>query len=280
MNTPHIHLFVVDPQNDFCDLPPDYCPQTDGTPCAPALPVTGAHEDMLRLGQLIRRASKQISAITISLDSHHHIDIGHPTFWQYADGRAVPPFTKVNAVDVEQGQLLPLRPANRDRVLRYLRQLEARGRYTHMIWPVHCEIGSWGHNVHPDVRSAYNYWEEKTLSSVVFVHKGEYPMTEHYSAFCAEVPDDRISSTQFNQPLVNQLRKADQIWIAGEAASHCVKSTVEHLAEELSPQEQSKIVLLTDCMSPVTGFEAQFHDFLQAMHARGVRVVKTDDVLE
>ncbi|HWT18121.1 MAG TPA: cysteine hydrolase, partial [Variovorax sp.] len=47
----NIHLLVIDPQNDFCDLPADWL-GTDaatGTPLQPALPVAGAHADMLRL---------------------------------------------------------------------------------------------------------------------------------------------------------------------------------------------------------------------------------------
>ena len=45
-----LHLLVIDPQNDFCDLPPAWLPQD----AAPALPVPGAHADMLRVAQLIR----------------------------------------------------------------------------------------------------------------------------------------------------------------------------------------------------------------------------------
>ena len=37
----HLHLLIIDPQNDFCDLPPAYLPvhPVTGDARAPALPV-------------------------------------------------------------------------------------------------------------------------------------------------------------------------------------------------------------------------------------------------
>jgi hypothetical protein len=40
----------------------------------------------------------------------------------------------------------------------------------------------------------------------------------------------------------------------------------------------SKLVLLTDCISPVGGFEAQQAEFLAAMQARGVRLAVSTEV--
>jgi hypothetical protein len=40
------HLLIIDPQNDFCDLPDAYCPtlpQDAGARLRPSLPVGGAH---------------------------------------------------------------------------------------------------------------------------------------------------------------------------------------------------------------------------------------------
>ena len=51
MSKRNIHLFIIDPQNDFCDLPTDWqgVDPLSGSRLAPALPVAGAHADMLRL---------------------------------------------------------------------------------------------------------------------------------------------------------------------------------------------------------------------------------------
>ncbi len=67
--------------------------------------------------------------------------------------------------------------------------------------------------------------------------------------------------------------------IAGEASSHCVKATTEHIAANLPSGNPAKLVLVTDCMSPVTGFEAQHQAFLQDMGNRGARLLTSAEVL-
>jgi nicotinamidase/pyrazinamidase len=277
--TRKIQLIIIDPQNDFCDLPPAHCPADPGTGprFAPALPVPGAHADMQRLAGFIDAAGPALSDIAITLDSHHRLDIAHPTFWQTATGAAVAPFTPIAAAQVRAGQFRPRDASARARALSYLDELEARGRYALMVWPVHCEIGTWGHNVHADVRAAYGRWEERHLRVVKKVTKGSNPWTEHYSAVQAEVPDPGDPDTQLNQTLIDHLDQADMILIAGEASSHCVKASTEHLVEHLPRPE--RLVLLTDCMSPVSGFEAQQQAFFAGMRSRGVRLATTQAVL-
>ena len=270
---PTIHMLVIDPQNDFCDLPAAYRPADPltGNPTAPALPVAGAHADMQRLAALIATVGSALTDITITLDSHQHLDIAHPTFWQRADGSPVQPFTPITAAQVRAAEFVPRNATALARTLEYLDDLEARGRYTMMVWPVHCEIGTWGHNVHADVRAAYNAWESATLRSVTKVTKGENPWTEHYSAVLAEVPLNDDPHTQLNGALIADLGRADLLLIAGEASSHCVRATTEHIIANLPAGSLDRVMLLTDCMSPVGGFEAQHTAFLADMHAVGVR---------
>lgn len=277
-----LHLLIIDPQNDFCDLPSGYLPDNPATrqPQAPALPVPGAHQDMLRLAGLINRGRQGLTAISVTLDSHHRLDIAHPTFWLAHDGAPVAPFTQIAAAEVRAGKFLPRQTAALPRALAYLDALEAAGRYQLMVWPVHCEIGSWGHNVHDDVRAAYNRWEDATQAIVAKVLKGANPWTEHYSAVQAEVPDPADPATQRNQAFIATLAAADQVYIAGEAGSHCVKATTEHIVQQFGADQLGKLVLLTDCMSPVTGFESAYQDFLRAMQASGVRLAQSGDVLQ
>jgi nicotinamidase/pyrazinamidase len=278
MRQERIHLVIIDPQNDFCDLPETYLPASaTQSPCiAPTLPVAGAHADMLRVAALIDAAGSALTDISITLDSHQHIDIAHPTFWQDGNGNAISSFTQITAADVRSGRFVPRYMDAQPRVLDYLEQLESAGRYTHMVWPVHCEIGTWGHNVHRDVLVAYNRWEEDTLRSVNKVVKGTNPWTEHFSAVRAEVPDPTDADTELNAAFITQLRDADRILIAGEAGSHCVKATTEHIAEQLGA---SKLTLLVDCMSPVTGFEVQQRDFIEAMRAKGATITTHTEIL-
>lgn len=277
----NLQLLVIDPQNDFCDLPVDYLPTVPekGTGCTPALPVSGAHADMLRVADLINCGLNGLSGISVTLDSHHRLDIAHPTFWKDAQGEAVVPFTQISATEVRSGKYLPRNAEALPRVLAYLDALESAGRYRLMIWPVHCEIGSWGHNVHADVRAAYNRWEDAALGIVNMVSKGSNPWTEHYSAIMAEVPDADDPATQLNRGFIQVLAQADRIYITGEAGSHCVKATTEHIVDNFAHADLSKLVLVTDCMSAVTGFDAQYEGFVRDMMARGVQTATAYDVL-
>lgn len=279
--TRNIQLLIIDPQNDFCDLPANWQgsnPLT-GQPQVPALPVAGAHADMQRLAALIRQGADALSDIIVTLDSHHRVDIAHPPFWVQADGSAVNPFTTISAQQVRDGRFQPRDRAALPRALAYLDELEARARYTLMVWPVHCEIGTWGHNVHAAVQAACNVWEERRLRTVQQVYKGANPWTEHYSAMQAEVPDAADPDTQLNRTLLAQLDRADLLLIAGEASSHCVKATTEHIVDNLPGAHLERVVLLTDCMSPVGGFEAQSAAFLADMRQRGVRLATSVEAL-
>ena len=277
MNT---QLLLIDPQNDFCDLPEDWLPRTPalGTLARPALPVAGAHADMLRAAGLVERLGARLQGITVTLDSHHRIDIAHPGFWRDASGLAAPsPFTPITAAQVRAGTWRPCEATALPRVLDYLDALEATGRYTLMVWPVHCQMGSWGQAVHAGLQSALDRWADAQGRSVQIVCKGENPWTEHYSALQAEVPDAQDARTQLNRPLLTALDRADRLLIAGEAGSHCVRATVEHLVEHLPAASRGKLVLLRDCISPVTGFEAAQAGFFAAMQARGVRLALSTD---
>ena len=289
----NIQLLLIDPQNDFCDLPPGWCPldPLTGQALAPALPVAGAHADMLRLAELIRAGADGISAITLTLDAHHRFDIAHPTFWKIGEGSErgaggtsdaggpVAPFTSITAAQVRAGSFAPKDPAMLPRALAYLDALERRARYTLMVLPVHCEIGSWGQAIHPALKAACNDWEERHLAVAQKVSKGSNPWTEHYSALQAEVPDANDAATQLNRALIADLDRADLILIGGEASSHCVRATTEHLADNLPSGQPGKIVLLTDCMSPVGGFEAQQREFLADMARRSLRLASSDQIL-
>ncbi|MEP6738974.1 MAG: cysteine hydrolase [Caldimonas sp.] len=280
----HIQLLVIDPQNDFCDLPDTYLPRDPKTGASvhPALPVTGAHADMQRLARLIDAGGAGLSDIAVTLDSHHRLDIAHPTFWHRRDGAAwsaVSPFTPITAQQVRSGEFQPRDPDALPRTLAYLDELESRGRYTLMVWPVHCEMGTWGHNVHADVRTSYNAWEERHLRAVDLVSKGENPWTEHYSAVLAEVPDASDPHTQLNAALLARLDAADAIVIAGEASSHCVRATTEHVVAHLPSGRPERITILTDCMSPVAGFAAEHEAFLADMRGRGVRLARAAEVI-
>jgi len=274
MNT---QLLIIDPQNDFCDLPDERCPGGASATLRPSLPVTGAHADMQRLARWITREGAKLDAITVTLDAHQRYDIAHPDYWQQGDGAEVAPFTPITAAAVRAGSYTPRDREAKARTLAYLDALERQGRYTLMVWPVHCEIGSWGHGIHADVLAALGHWQRQRQRAVHTVFKGTNPWTEHYSALQAEVPDPADPATLLNRPLLARLDRAQHLIIAGEASSHCVRATVEHLVQHL-PGRPERFTLMQNAMSPVAGFEAVHQEFLSAMQASGVRLANCDAV--
>jgi len=279
----HTQLLIIDPQNDFCDLPDHWCPAHPLTGALrPSLPVTGAHADMQRLARWIVREGGRIDAITLTLDSHQRFDIAHPPFWQRGDGSSgdtnVAPFTTITAAQVRAGEFIPQDAQLRTATLRYLDALQAQGRYTLMVWPVHCEVGSWGHGVHADVLAACGHWQQQRQRPVHHVFKGTNPYTEHYSALQAEVPMPDDASTMLNRHLLARLDQAQRIVIAGQASSHCVRATVEHLMQHLPSGRPERLILMQDAMSPVDGFEAVHEAFLSTMQAHGLRLAHSDEL--
>lgn len=278
-----LHLLIVDPQNDFCDLPAAWRPVDPALdrPMAPALPVAGAHADLQRLAGLIRHAGAAIDAITVTLDTHRRLDVAHTAFWRRRAGGElveVQPFTEITLAQLDAGAFVPADPAHLERARRYVAELEARGRYRLMAWPVHCEEGSWGHNVHADVHAAYVAWEDARRRNVEKITKGQNTWTEHYSAVQAEVPDETDERTRVNRALLERLDDAGEILVAGEASSHCVAATVRDLAQHLPSGRPQRLTLLTDCMSPVTGCEGLQSAFFETMRAAGARLATASDV--
>jgi nicotinamidase-related amidase len=103
-------------------------------------------------------------------------------------------------------------------------------------------------------------------------------MTEQYSAFKAEVPCTDDPQTLLNKPLMNALSaQSATLLVAGEALSHCVAASVGDMMAELPSERLLNTVLLTDCMSPVTGFEEAGQAFLAQARTRGLRTCSLGD---
>lgn len=267
MSHAKLQLLLIDPQNDFCDLP------------GAALPVPGAVAGLRRVAALIERLGARLSGVQVTLDSHQPLHIAHPHGWQDAQGQPPAPFTQIGADEVASGRWQTRDPAERARALAYVQALEAGGRYRLVIWPEHCLVGGWGHGVQQDVHQALNAWGRQQGRLVDFIAKGGNPHTEHYSALRAEVPDPADPATAVDAGLIARLQATDTLLIAGEALSHCVASTVRDLLECWPRERRQDLVLLTDCSHSVPGFEAQGDAFLAEMRAAGIRLATSTDVL-
>ena len=263
-----IRLLVIDPQNDFMDIP------------GATLPVPGASADMARLAGFMDAMRERIDDMVITLDSHASVGIERTTFWTMPDGAAVARFTQITAADVRSGKYLPRYWARRAQVIDYLVALEAAGERRLMVWPVHCVLGAWGHNINERVAGSIANWEFASGHACDKVLKGSNTMTEQYSAFRAEVPRADDPRTHNNATLMARLGAgAEVLVVAGEALSHCVAASGEDMLAQLDPARLRNTILLTDCMSSIPGFEAVGDKFLQQARAQGVRTMAAAQAL-
>lgn len=268
---PNRQLLIIDAQNDFCDLPASYG-------YAPTLAVPGAHEDCLRLADFIRAGGLHLGGIIATLDSHQTLDMANAICWRNRDGNRVPPFTEVTAANVRSGDYRPMMGEDDGRYFEgYLEALETMGRSL-TLWPEHCLIGTPGHDLHPALAVALLNWSLQHSQAITVVHKGENRWTESFSALKAVIPYPGDPATELNTDLLALLASADEILVAGQASSHCVKETVTDMLSH-APNLKDKLILLTDCMSPVANFEAVAGQFFAAMQAAGVRLANSAGLL-
>ncbi|MPR34269.1 isochorismatase family protein [Salmonirosea aquatica] len=232
-----ITLLIIDAQFDFC------APQG-------ALYVPGAEQDVERLVALISRASEQIGHIVATLDTHQVLDIAHPGFWKNTAGQSPEPFTPISSADVENGTWVPRFDVNYAR--QYVHSLEEQDEFQHFIWPEHCLAGTHGAALVDSVARALREWSHRSQRNYQTVTKGEHPLAEHFGVFRAQIPVPGSPKTELNQHLLDELAQNDEIWIAGEARSHCVATSLRQIMK-YAPSLVPKVIMLTDCMSDVTG---------------------------
>jgi nicotinamidase/pyrazinamidase len=260
-----IRLLVIDPQNDFMDV--------EGA----TLPVPGASADMARLAGFIDAVGTRISDIVVTLDSHASVGIERTSFWLDAQGAPVAPFTAITAAQLAAGEYRPRDGRRSAEALAYLRALEAGGERILVVWPVHCVLGTWGHNIAPVLAQRLAAWEMASGQTCEKVLKGLNPMTEQYSAFRADVPRADDPRTQINAALLARLGSDDALLVV-EALSHCVAASGQDMLAHMDAARLCNTVFLTDCMSPVTGFEAAGAAFLQQLQERGVQTRTARDM--
>ena len=172
---------------------------------------------------------------------------------------------------------------------------EKAGKYRLYLWPPHCILGSEGHALVGALHEARMFHSfARGMQSWVEV-KGGNALTENYSVLRPEVlmRHDGQPLAQRNTGFLKTLLTADAVVIAGQAASHCVKSSIDDLLDEIVAQDPvlaRKVYLLGDCMSAVTvpdgkgGFAADFTPQAEQALARfadaGMNVVRSTDPIE
>jgi len=197
----------------------------------------------------------------------------------------------------------------------YLNTIKEQKKHMAIIWPYHCleegfndgklEKDKNGHKVAQELQKCLD-----NVSGVTYIPKGRCNLAEMYSIFSAQVPvsnewltclptyaydgsvpavnvqDDKGTdyytgvsnniSTETNDALMNKLfGYRNEIFVCGEAATHCVKDSVIDLIEyakrkRIDPQ---RIVLLRNSTSPI---QTATNDLVEIMEQAGCRVMGID----
>ena len=286
-----LQLLVIDAQKDFC-LP-------QGSLYVGGRSGTGAVEDTKRLASFIYRNLDRITGITATMDTHFAYQIFFASFWLDERDRLLTPHTIIHTEEIRAGKVRPNPdiawwlcdgdyPWLQRQVAYYTAELERGGKYELYLWPPHCLLGSDGHALAGVIHEARLFHSfARAVQSWVEI-KGSNPLTENYSALGAEVLTrfDGGPLARKNERLIATLLGADVVVIAGQAASHCVKSSIDDLLDEMLDRDADlarKVYILADCMSAVTvpdgsgGFLADFTPQAEAAldryRAAGMRVV-------
>jgi nicotinamidase-related amidase len=293
-----IHLLLIDVQRDFC-LP-------EGTLYVAGRSGQGAIDDSKRIAEFVYRNLGVLSQVTATLDTHFAYQIFFPSFWLGEDGEPPPPFRTVTSDEVRSGRLRP-NPAVASwlcggnynwlcrEVAHYCEELEEAGKYQLYLWPPHCLLGSDGHALVGVIQEARLFHSFARAAQSWVEVKGGNPLTENYSVLRPEVllRHDGAPLAQRNTQFLKTLLTADAVIIAGQAASHCVKSSIDDLLSEIAAQDPAlakKVYVMTDCMSAVTvpdgtgglaaDFTADAEAAFQRFAAAGMRLVKSTDPIQ
>jgi nicotinamidase-related amidase len=109
------------------------------------------------------------------------------------------------------------------------------------------------------------------------VQKGTDPYSEMYG-----IIEPEFSESNFlNTPVLNAIEKFDAIYVAGEAASHCLMESVRQIATHFAnrPEITQKITILEDCTSPIPGYEADTKAaFDMFKNTYGIKFAKSTDI--
>jgi len=288
-------LLLVDVQKDFC-FP-------EGTLYVGGRTGRGAVEDNDRLARFIYRNLARLTEVTSTMDTHSPFQVFSPAFWQDATGAPLTAHREITAADIEEGRVRP-HPHVADwvaggddewllrQVLFYCRRLEQDGKYRLYLWPPHCLLGSDGHALVGVIHEARLFHAYARTSPATVEVKGLHPLTENYSVLSPEVLErhDGGVLAERNEALVERLLAADALMVAGQAASHCVKSTLEDLLDAIAARDRAlagRVYVLRDCMSSVAvpdpdrpgtflfDFTPQTEQALSRLAAAGMHVVQS-----
>ena len=261
-DSPKRLLLAIDVQKDFIE--------------GGALAVSGSIGDVERITRFIYNNMAGISRIMCSLDTHIAHQIFHPAWWANKNGDHPAPYTVITYDDVANGHWRPVVGNPLDSI-QYLKELEKRGNKQLCIWPYHCISGTEGATLENEFAKIVYFHSVARKSMNPMIQKGTDPYSEMYGI----IKPEYSKQNYLNTPVLNSIEKYDEIYVVGEAASHCLMESVKQIAEHFAsrPEITQKITVLEDCTSPIGGYEADtkvaFDNFKKTY---GIKFAKSTDI--
>lgn len=255
-------LLCIDVQKDFIE--------------GGSLEVPGSIGDVERITRFIYNNMSGITDIMCSMDTHYPFHIFYQSWWRDADGNKPNPYTEITYDDVCKGIWRPVFGILQDS-LTYLQKLEEQAKKKLCIWTYHCMYGTEGHNLENEFAKMvyYHTTARKTIPRII--PKGTDFYSEMYGIIKPEYSKKNIKNTK----VLNAFQDYDEIYVVGEAASHCLMESVKQIAEEYAnrPEITSKITILEDCTSPITGYEQMTQDAFDMFKRNyGIKFAKSTDI--
>lgn len=287
-----VALFVIDGQIGFC-TPSTKIHSKANDAHGGSLFVPGAPEDMQRLIEWAYRNLDRITSMNFTLDTHRMFQVFHPSMWIDKDGNHPAPFTIISVADIDSGKWKPI--AYPRELREYAKKLEATGKYALVIWPYHTLLGGISHALVPPLMELAMFHAAARHSQTHFETKGGHTCTENYSVMSPEVRElgGQVVG-EFNTAFFTMLMNHDEVWVAGQAKSHCVMETLNDMLRTMQATDPSlvkKLVIIEDAMSSVPappgcdkpGHPANFPEVAEKRFAEfrveGVRFATTRDVI-
>lgn len=263
-DSPRRLVLCIDVQKDFME--------------GGALGVPGSVGDVERLTRFIYNNMSGITRIMCSLDTHIPHQIFFPCWWVNTAGDHPAPYTVITHDDVVQNRWRPV--IGDPRVsLQYLKELEkaGAGKKQLCIWPYHCINGTEGFTLENEFAKMVYFHSVARKSVNPMVNKGNDPYSEMYGIIKPEFSQKNY----LNTTVLNAIEKYDEIYVAGEASSHCLMESVRQIAEHFAnrPDVLQRITILEDCTSPIPGFEAATKDAFDNFKSMyGIKFAKSTDI--
>lgn len=237
-DAPRRLLLAIDVQKDFME--------------GGALGVPGSIGDVERITRFIYNNMGGISNIMCSLDTHTPHQIFHPCWWENENGDHPAPYTVITYADVEANRWRPVIGVQES--IKYLKELESTAKKQLCIWPYHCIAGTEGASLEGEFAKMVYFHSVARKTKNLMIPKGQDPYSEMYGIIKPEYSQKNF----LNTTVLNAIEKYDEVYVVGEAASHCLLESVKQIAEHFAnrPEVTQKITILEDCTSPITGYEA------------------------